>query len=411
MSNDKFKTGLSRRAVTAGLAGATLLGGRAFAQGKQYDEGATDTEIKIGNTMPYSGNASAYGKIGQTETAFFKMINDQGGINGRKINYLTVDDGYSPPKTVEMTRKLVEEDKVLFMFNQLGTAPNTSIHKYMNAKKVPQLFVATGASVWGKPKEFPWTMGWQPDYATEGVIYAKHILATVKDAKIGVLMQNDDYGKDYFNGFKRGLGANDKQIVQFSTYEVTDPTVDSQMIQLKNSGANVFFNITTPKFAAQAIKKAAEIGWKPVHYLNNVSASFGSVFIPAGIEASQGVITAFYQKDVTDPKWANSPDFLAWKDFMGKYMPNADLKDQNHGYGYAVASTLVQVLKQCGDNLTRANVMLQAASIKGFECPMLIPGIKIDTGPDDFYPIQQVQLARVKGNSVELFGEIMSGSS
>ena len=276
----------------AGMLALALAAAPASAQ-KKYDEGATDTEIKIGNTNPYSGNASAYGTIGKTIDAYFKMVNEQGGINGRKVNFISYDDGYAPPKTVEMVRKLVEEDKVLFVFQTLGTPPNTAIHKYMNAKKVPHLFVATGASKWGNPKEFPWTMGFQPDYVTEAVIYAKHILANVKDPKIGVLMQNDDYGKDYFNGFKQGLGKDaDKLIVQLSTYEVTDPTVDSQMIQLKNSGANVFFNITTPKFAAQAIRKAAEIGWKPAHYLNNVSASIGTVMKPAGFENGQGIITA-----------------------------------------------------------------------------------------------------------------------
>jgi branched-chain amino acid transport system substrate-binding protein len=383
----------------------------AFAQ-KKYDEGASDTEIKIGQTMPYSGNASAYGVIGKTSEAVFKMINDQGGINGRKINFITVDDGYSPPKVVEMTRKLVEEDKVLFTFNQLGTPTNSAIHKYMNTKKVPHLFVATGASKWGNPKEFPWTMGWQPDYVTEGAIYAKHILATVKDAKIGVLMQNDDYGKDYFNGFKAGLGKdNEKLIVQLSTYEVTDPTVDSQMIQLKNSGANVFFNITTPKFAAQAIKKAAEIGWKPVHYLNNVSSSFATVFKPAGIDASQDIILALYRKDATDPQWAGSDDVKAFKAFMEKYMPNANLKDDGHNYGYSVAHTLIQVLKQCGDDLTRENIMKQAASLKDFTPPLLLPGIKINTSATKFYPITSVRLARIKGESMELFGDILSGAA
>jgi branched-chain amino acid transport system substrate-binding protein len=339
------------------------------------------------------------------------LINDHGGINGRKIVFISYDDRYSPPKTVEMTRKLVEEDKVLFAYGQLGTPPNSAIHAYMNAKKVPQLFVATGASKWGNPKDFPWTMGWQPDYATEAIIYAKHILATVKDPKIAILMQNDDYGKDYLNGFKKGLGAaNEKLIVQLSTYEVTDPTIDSQMIQLKNSGANVFFNISTPKFAAQAIKKAAEIGWKPAHYLNNVSASFGSVFIPGGIDAAQGIITALYQKDVTDPKWATSPDYLAWKAFMAKYLPNADLKVQEHAYGYASASTVVEVLKKCGDNLTRENIKKQAASLD-FTPPMLITGIKVQTSATNFYPIRSVQLGRVKGNSLETFGDIISAES
>jgi branched-chain amino acid transport system substrate-binding protein len=383
----------------------------AFAQ-KKYDEGATDTEIKIGHTNPYSGNASAYGAIGKTIDAVFKMTNDKGGVNGRKVNFITYDDGYSPPKTVEMVRKLVEEDKILFLFNTLGTPPNTAIHKYMNAKKVPQLFVATGASKWGQPKEFPWTMGWQPDYATEGAIYAKHILANVKDPKIGVLMQNDDYGKDYFNGFKAGLGKeNEKLIVQLSTYEVTDPTVDSQMIQLKNSGANAFFNITTPKFAAQAIKKAAEIGWKPAHYLNNVSSSFASVLKPAGLDASQGIMLALYRKDITDPQFATAKDVADFKAFMAKYMPAADLRDDGHNYGFAVAHTLLEVLKKAGDNLTRENIMKQASSIQGFEAPLLMPGIKINTSATDFYPIQTVRMARVKGESFELFGELMSSES
>jgi branched-chain amino acid transport system substrate-binding protein len=375
---------------------------------KKYDEGATDTEIKIGNTNPYSGNASAYGVIGKTIEAYFKMVNDNGGINGRKISFTSYDDGYAPPKTVEMVRKLVEEDKVLLLFQTLGTPPNTAIHKYMNAKKVPHLFVATGASKWGNPKEYPWTMGWQPDYVSEGIIYAKHILANVKDAKIGVLMQNDDYGKDYFNGFKQGLGKDADKIVQLATYEVTDPTVDSQMIQLKNSGANVFFNITTPKFAAQAIKKAAEIGWKPAHYLNNVSVSVGAVMKPAGFEASQGILSAFYLKDATDPQWDKAPDMIAWNQFMDKYMPQGDKKSSFHAYGYAVTATLVEVLKKCGDNLTRENVMKQAASLKDLEGPLLLPGIKINTSAADFYPIQSVKLARFKGETWELFGDVLS---
>src|SRR6185295_440165 len=275
---------------------------------KNYDEGATDTEIKIGHTNPYSGNASAYGTIGKVIDAYFKMVNEQGGINGRKLNFISYDDGYSPPKTKEMVRKLVEEDKVLFVFNTLGTPTNTMIWDYLNESKVPQLFVATGASKWGDPKGHPWTMGFQPDYQTEAIIYAKHILANVKDPKIAVLMQNDDYGKDYFNGFKAGLGKDADKIVKLATYEVADPTVDSQIIQLKDSGANVFFNITTPKFAAQAIKKAAELGWKPVHYINNVSSSVGTVMKPAGFENSQGIITAYYLKDPTDPNYAKDKD-------------------------------------------------------------------------------------------------------
>src|SRR5262249_42573749 len=286
---------------------------------------------------PYSGNASAYGLIGRTHEAFFRMINETGGINGRKINFITYDDGYTPPRTVEMARKLVEEDKVLLLFHTLGTPSNTAIHKYMNQKQVPQLFVATGASKWGNPKDFPWTMGWQPDYVTEAIIYAKHILKNVKDPKIAVLMQNDDYGKDYFNGFKQGLGSDANRIVQLATYEVADPTVENQVIQLKNSGANVFFNISTPKFAAQAIKKAAEIGWKPAHYLNNVSASIGAVIKPAGLENAQGIITAYYLKDPNDGQWAQSPDMVEWGKFMDKYMPQADKKNSLHVTAYAAA--------------------------------------------------------------------------
>jgi branched-chain amino acid transport system substrate-binding protein len=379
---------------------------------KKYDEGASDTEIRIGNTNPYSGNASAYGVIGRTIEAYFKMVNDNGGINGRKVTFITYDDGYSPPKSVEMVRKLVEEDKVLLIFQTLGTPSNTAIQKYMNAKKVPQLFVATGASKWGLPKEFPWTMGWQPDYATEGAIYAKHILATIPDAKIGVLMQNDDYGKDYFNGFKAGLGKdNEKRIVQLSTYEVTDPTVDSQIIQLKNSGANAFFNITTPKFAAQAIKKAAEIGWKPAHYLNNVSASIGAVIKPAGFEAAQGIITAQYIKDATDPQWKTAPDMVAWNAFMDKYLPQGDRSSSFHVYGYAVSHTIADVLRRAGDNLTRENIRKQAASMKGMENPLLLPGIKINTSATDFYPIQAVRLSRLKGEVFELFGDVLANES
>jgi len=398
----------SRRLLLASTIGLALCVASPATAQKTYDEGASDAEIKIGNTNPYSGNASAYGQIGRTIEAYFKMVNDNGGINGRKITFITYDDGYTPPKAVEMVRKLVEDDKVLLVFQTLGTPSNSAIHKYMNQKKVPQLFVATGASKWGNPKEFPWTMGWQPDYATEGGIYAKHILASLPDAKIGVLMQNDDYGKDYFNGFKAGLGKDADKIVQVATYEVADPTVDSQMIQLKNSGANVFFNITTPKFAAQAIKKAAEIGWKPTHYLNNVSISVGSVMKPAGLEASQGVITAQYLKDATDTQWKTSPDMVEWNKFMDKYMPQGDKSSSFHVYGYAAGATMAQVLKQCGDNLTRENIMKQAASLKGFENPMLLPGIKINTSATDFYPIQAVQLSRFEGESWKIFGNVLS---
>lgn len=399
---------LSKMLLAAGA--LALAAGPAMAQ-KKYSDGASDTEIKIGHTNPYSGPASAYGQIGKTIEAFFKMVNDTGGVNGRKVTFISYDDGYSPPKAVEMVRKLVEQDQVLLVFQPLGTPSNTAIRKYLNGKKVPQLFVATGASTWGNPKEYPWTMGWQPDYQTEGVIYAKHILANVKDPKIGVLMQNDDYGRDYFNGFKRGLGKDASKIVQVATYEVADPTVDSQMIQLKNSGANVFFNITTPKFAAQAIKKAHEIGWKPTQYLNNVSVSVGAVLKPAGLEASKDIITAAYIKDATDPQFQNDADMVAWRAFMDKYHPQGDKTSSFTVYGYAVSSTLLEVLKRAGDNLTRENVMKQAASLKGFEGPLLLPGVKINTSPTDFYPIESVRLQRFDGTTWRLFGDVLSSES
>jgi branched-chain amino acid transport system substrate-binding protein len=397
-------------AVGAGALALAFSAGTASAQ-KTYDQGASDTEIKIGHANPYSGNASAYGQIGKTIEAFFKKVNAEGGINGRKITFISYDDAYSPPKAVEAVRKLVEEDKVLLIFQTLGTPSNTAIRKYLNNKKVPQLFVATGASTWGQPKEYPWTMGWQPDYQTEGVIYAKHILANVKDAKIGVLMQNDDYGRDYFNGFKRGLGTDADKIAQVATYEVADPNVDSQMIALKSSGANVFFNITTPKFAAQAIKKAHEIGWKPVHYLNNVSISVGSVMKPAGLEASQGIITAAYLKDSTDPQFKNDADMTAWGEFMDKFHPQGDKTSSFTLYGYTVASNLAEVLKRAGDNLTRENIMKQAASLKGLELPLLLPGIKVNTSATDFYPIQSVRLQRFEGDTWKLFGDVLSNES
>jgi branched-chain amino acid transport system substrate-binding protein len=396
--------------ATAGALALALTANPASAQ-KKYDEGASDTEIRIGNTNPYSGPASAYGQIGKTIEAFFRKVNDEGGINGRKVTFITYDDGYAPPKTIEMVRKLVEEDKVLLVFQTLGTPSNTAIHKYMNGKKVPQMFVATGASVWGKPKEFPWTMGWQPDYVTEGAIYAKHILTNVKDPKIAVLMQNDDYGRDYLNGFKKGLGKDADKIVQVATYEVADPTVDSQIIALKNSGANTFFNITTPKFAAQAIKKAAEIGWKPAHYLNNVSSSVGAVMKPAGFENGQGILTAAYIKDPTDSQWAKDADMIAWNGFMDKYYPGGDKKSTFPAYGYAVTSTLVEVLKRAGDDLTRENIMRQAASLKALEIPLLVPGLKVNTSPTDFYPIQSVRMSRFQGETFELFGEILSNEA
>ena len=336
------------------------------------------------------------------------MVDDQGGLNGRKINFISYDDAYSPPKTVEMVRKLVEQDNVLFVFQTLGTPSNTAIHKYMNMKKVPQLHVATGASKWNDPKNFPWTMGWQPNYQTEARIYAKSILQTKPDVKIGVLYQNDDYGKDYLKGLKDGLGDKAaKAIVAEVSYEVSDPTVDSQIVQLQASGANVFFNVGTPKFAAQAIRKAYDIGWKPVQYLNNVSSSIGAVLTPAGLEKSVGIITTAYLKDYSDSQWANDPAVKRWESFMKKYYPTGDLNDSSNMYGYTVARTLEQVLKQCGDNLTRENVMKQAASMKGQYIDTLLPGITITTSDDDYAPIESVQMQRFNGKRWERFGEVM----
>ncbi len=400
-----------RRAALFSMSGAAL--GLALAVSptgahaqKKYDTGASDTEIKIGHITAYSGPASAYGVIGKAIAAYVNMVNEQGGVNGRKINFISVDDGYSPPKTVEQARKLVEQDEVLVLFNPLGTPPNSAIHRYMNQKKVPQLLVATGATKWGDPKNFPWTMGWQPNYQSESKIYAEHLLETKPNAKIAILFQNDDYGKDYLKGFKDGLGAKAaSMIVKEVSYEVTDPTIDSQMVTLKASGADVFFNITTPKFAAQAIKKSAEIGWKPVHYLNSVSASVGAVMQPAGLENGIGLITAGYIKDPTDPQWQKGKE---WDDFSGwlkKYLPGADIKDLNYMYGYTVSQGLVQVLKQAGDNLTRENIMKQAASLD-MTLPMLLPGVNVKTSADDFFPIERMQLQRFTGKTWELFGKV-----
>jgi branched-chain amino acid transport system substrate-binding protein len=399
---------LSRRLLMAtAAAGLVAVATPALAQ-KKYDTGASDTEIKIGNINPYSGPASAYGLIGRTIAAYFKKVNEEGGINGRKVNFISYDDGYSPPKAVEQARKLVESDEVLLVFQSLGTPSNTAIHKYMNAKKVPQLFVATGATKWGDPKGFPWTMGWQPNYQSEGRIYAQYLLKNHPQGKIAILYQNDDYGKDYVKGLKDGLAGKIK-IVAEAPYEPADPTVDSQIISLKASGADVFFNVTTPKFAAQAIKKMHEIGWKPVHLLNNVSNSVGSVLKPAGLEASKGVLSTGYIKDATDPTWKDDAGMKQWAAFMDKHFPEGDKTSSFTVYGYTVAQTLERVLKQCGDNLTRENVMKQAASLKGLELPMLLPGITINTSATDFYPIEQMQMQRFTGERWELFGPILSG--
>ena len=398
-----------KKRTTLGIAlvgvAAALIGSSALAQ-KKYDTGADDKEIRLGHINPYSGPASAYGAIGKSISAYFDKVNAEGGINGRKVKFISLDDGYNPAKTVEVTRKLVEQEEVLLIFQPLGTPPNSAIHKYMNDKKVPHLFVATGATKWGDPKNFPWTMGFQPNYQSESKVFAAHILDTKPNAKIAILYQNDDYGKDYLKGFEDGLGDKAKaMIVSRATYEVTDPTVDSQMVSLKASGADTFFNITTPKFAAQAIKKASDIGWKPTHYLNSVSSSVGTVLVPAGIEASMGIITAGYIKDPTDPQFQKGKEWDDWVAYMKKYHPSGAMNDNFNVYGYTVAQLMVQVLKQAGDDLTRANVMKQAANLD-LVLPMLLPGVNIKTGPDDFFPIEREQMQRFNGKGWELFGKV-----
>ena len=368
--------------------------------------------IKIGNTNPYSGPASAYGQIGQTIQACVKMINAEGLLGDDKIEFISYDDGYSPPKTVEQTRKLIERDEVVMTFQSLGTPTNSAIHKYMNAKKVPHLFVATGASKWGDPSNYPWSMGWQPNYPTEAKIYAAYILENIPDAKIAILFQNDDYGKDYLTGFKEGLGDKaDSLIIAESPYEVADPTIDSQIIAFKAAGANVFFNISTPKFAAQAIRKAAEIDWKPVHFLNNVSASIGSVIKPAGFEASQGIITSQYMMDPTDPTFKDHPEYKEWSAFMDKYYPDGDKTSSFTPYGYAACKTLLHVLQQTNGDYSREAIMKSASNIKELRVPMLLPGITIDTSPTDFFPIEAMALARIKGETWERFGDVISAES
>jgi branched-chain amino acid transport system substrate-binding protein len=383
--------------------------GSALAQ-KKYDTGATDTEIKLGNIMPYSGPASAYGVIGKIEDAYFKMINEQGGINGRKINFISYDDSYSPPKAVEQARKLVESDEVLLLFGPLGTPSNSAIQKYANSKKVPQLFVATGATKFGDPKDFPWTMGWQPPYQSEGRIYAKYLLKEKPDAKIAIMYQNDDFGKDLLKGLKDGLGAKaSSMIVAEESYEVSEPTIDSHIVKLKASGADVYFSMTTPKFSAQSIKKVAEIGWKPMYFQSNVGASVGSVLQPAGFENAQGILSAAYAKDGADAQWDNDEGMKKFYAFLAKYAPEANKADGSVVFGYGQAQTMVQVLKQAGDNLTRENIMKQAASLKDFAPDTLLPGVKINTSATDFYPIEQLQMMRFKDQKWDLFGPVISG--
>ena len=393
------------------LTGVGMIAAAAMsAQSAFAETGVTDKTIKIGLIQPFSGPASAYSQIAKTDEAYIKMINDNGGVCGRQVELISYDDGYSPPKTVEQARKLVESDGVFLIFNSLGTPGNSAIHKYMNAKKVPQLFVATGASKWGDPEHFPWTMGWQPNYVAEARIYARYILENYPNGKIGVLYQNDDYGKDYLNGLKDALGDKKSMIVAELPYEVSDPTVNSQVINLKAAGADIFLNVTTPKFAAQSIKKAAEIGWHPVHILNSVSNSVGSVLKPAGLDNSQGVISATYGKDPQDPQWANDAGMKKWSDFMDKYYPDGDKNSSFTVYGYGVTQTLEHVLKASCDNLTREGVMASAASIKDLVLDTSLPGMSINTSAKDFYPIEQMQLEVFKGERWELIGKVIDGS-
>ncbi|WP_316195329.1 MULTISPECIES: ABC transporter substrate-binding protein [unclassified Bradyrhizobium] len=399
----------TRRAVSAllGLALVGAAGGPAFAESK-YDNGASDTEIKIGNIVPYSGPASAYGSVGKAMAAVFKKVNDDGGINGRKITFISYDDAYSPPKTVEQARKLVESDEVLFLGGVLGTAPNTAIQKYLNSKKIPQLFVATGATKWNEPKTFPWTMGWLPSYQSEARIYAKYLLKEKPGAKIAVLYQNDDMGKDYLKGLKDGLGDPSRLVLEES-YEVSEPTVESHIVKIKAANPDVIVLFTTPKSGAQAIKKLGEMNWRPLTIIANVSASTAAVMRPAGVENSQGVISAAYAKDASDPQWANDPGLGAFKELLAKYLPETNPIDSSALTGYNIATTMVEVLKRCGDDLTRANVMKQAASLKQFPQGGLLPGVTVTTAADDFQPIEQLQLMQFKGERWQLFGEVMSG--
>ncbi|WP_375777384.1 ABC transporter substrate-binding protein [Bradyrhizobium sp. ma5] len=400
----------ARPSLTALLAALALIltsCNVALAQ-KKYDTGASDTEIKIGNTAPYSGPASAYGVIGRTEAAYFKMINESGGIHGRKITFISYDDGYSPAKTVEQTRKLVEDDEVLLLFGSVGTATNASIRKYMNEKQVPQLFVGSGGSKWNDPKNYPWTMGWQPSYQDEARVYAKYIMKHKPDAKVALLYQNDDFGKDYLKGLKDAFGDKASMIVAEEAYETSEPAIDNHIVKLKAAGADTFISVTSPKFAAQAIKKAAEIAWTPLQFVANVSASVGGVMQPAGFENAQGILSASYLKDGADPQWDQDPGMEKFLVFLKKNYPDANKLDGATSYGYAAAQTMAQVLEMCGDDLTRANIMKQAASLKDYVPGTLLPGISINTSATDFAPIKQLQLMRFKGEKWELFGDIIS---
>ena len=398
---------MHRRTVLASLAAGWLLpAARAFAQ----TPGVTATELKIGNTAAYSGPASAYGIIAKTEAAYFKMINDQGGVGGRMINFVSLDDGYSPPKTVDQVRRLVEEDQVAFMFATIGTPSNTAISRYTNGKGVPLLFLGSGANKWGDYKNAPWIMGWQPSYRTEAQIYTRYMQKNKPGAKLGILYQNDDFGKDYPAGVKDVLGADFDKMVKTVSYEVTDATIDSQALALKEWGADTVLTVATPKFAAQMIRKIADLQWQPLHFMTNVSISVGSVITPAGPQNALGMLSAAYLKDPTDSTWKDDAGMNKWRAFMAKYMPDADLTDSGPVFGYGVTSTLHQVLKQCGTDFSRANIMKQAADLKDLEIPVLLPGIKVNTSPTNFHPVRQMKMQRWNGKSWELFGDILGGA-
>lgn len=397
---------IDRRLILAGLAATAALGmpARGRAAGR-YDPGASDTEVKVGNTTAYSGPISQFGAIGRAMTACFAQVNDAGGVNGRRITLLSADDAYSPPKTVEATRRLVEQDGVLFLAGGIGTPTQTAVQRYLNTRKVPQLFILGGSSKWGKPAENPWSMGWSPTYAAEAEIYAKYALAAKPDAKIGVLYANDDFGRDYLDGFKKGLGPHAGRIVSAVTVMATDPTVDSQVLALQASGCDVLLNAGPGKTASQAIRKAGELGWKPLHFVNNNSAGVDAFIKPAGFQHAQGLVTAQYRKDPVDPVWAEDPGVVAWKAWMAKYCPEASLTDEFYTHGYSVAQTVVQVIRQCGDDLTRENVMRQAADLRSVALPLLLPGIVLKTSATDFYPMQSMRLSRFAGERWQLFGD------
>jgi ABC-type branched-subunit amino acid transport system substrate-binding protein len=401
---------LTRRTILAAVPAGLVLSAPFAARAKDDGPGVTDKEIKIGNTGPYSGPASSYSAVPKSHAAYFKMINDQGGINGRMVNCISYDDAYTPPKTVEMVRKLVEEDGVLLTSATLGTPCNSAIWHYMNQKKVPQLFVATGATKWDDPKGHPWTIGWQPNYQSEGRIYAAYILKEKPTGKIGVLYQNDDFGKDYLKGVKDGLGDKASMIIIEATYETTDPTVDSQVVDMKAKGVDVFVNTAIPKFAAQAIRKAAEIGWKPLHILSSIGNSVGATLKPAGFDNAKDLVSDFYLKDPSDPKWKEDEGFKWWTSFMDKYLPDADKLDAGYVAGCSLAAMTTQVLKQCGDNLTRDNIMKEAANLREVNIPMLLPGITASTSATDFAPLKQVQMAKFDGQRWQLFGDLLRGA-